>query len=248
MLNSSNPYWPRKKIDVGLALNWHEQPLWVYNAVYSATPHHCLHWNQKTMLRIFGDNQPRGAVDDAKQLLLDSSRSTCWKSTGMAEFRVTGLKQKMKGKSTILTRKINFWKIIFFQLLYSLKQLAWNSGSHVCSKHISTSAIRQLKKVPRSPYHQTHQTHQTQHPWLRLVHHGPRPSENGTWPGLELLRRNDGLVLVMPAFPGVELRNLRKIRAWDRGWPHVVGMTGAHGINRYSLLIFIIIFFSIINH
>ena len=123
--------------------------------MYSATPHHCLHWIQKTMLRIFGDNQPRCAVDDAKQLLLDSSRSTCWKSTGMAEFRVTGLKQKMKGKSTILiyihTRKINFWKIISFQLLYSLKQLAWNSGSHVCSKHISTSGIRQLKKLPRSP-------------------------------------------------------------------------------------------------
>lgn len=34
--------------------------------------------------------------------------------------------------------------------------------------------------------------------------------------GLELLRRNDGLVLVMPAFPGVELRNLRKIRS--RPW------------------------------
>ena len=156
------------------------------------------------------------------------------KCTGMAEFRVTGLKQKMKGKSTILTRKINFWKIIFFQLLYSLKQLALNSGSHVCSKHISTSGIRQLKKVPRSPPNSPNSQNSTSMasagaPWTT--------TQNGTWPGLELLRRNDGLVLVMPAFPGVELRNLRKIRAWDRGWPHVVGMTGAHGIIIYIYIV-----------
>ena len=30
--------------------------------------------------------------------------------------------------------------------------------------------------------------------------------------GLEILRSNEGLVLVMPAFPGVELRNAHRIR------------------------------------
>ena len=162
------------------------------------------------------------------------------KCTGMADFHVTGLKQKMKGKSTILTRKIHFWKIIFFQLLYSLKQLALNSGSHVCSKHISTSGIRQLKKVPRSPPNSPNSPNSTNStsmasagaPWTTWTT-TQRKWDLVTWPGLELLRRNDGLVLVMPAFPGVELRNLRKIRAWDRGWPHVVGMTGAHGIIMY---------------
>lgn len=43
--------------------------------------------------------------------------------------------------------------------------------------------------------------------------------------GLEILRSNEGLVLVMPAFPGVELRNAHRIRTlgwWSYSFRHLL--------------------------